>query len=74
MPSKASVNDPTQIVISITKNFLHLKGDLLRLANEENRSLSNYLSLDLDKHLLEVEQDRAYRDEKKNQSKTDRNH
>ena len=51
MPSKASVNDPTQIVISITKNFLHLKGDLLNLANEENRSLSNYLSLVLDKHL-----------------------
>lgn len=52
---KVNVNDPTQIVISITQNYLDLKGKLVKLASEDDRSLSNYLTVLLAQHVDKLE-------------------
>lgn len=47
------LKDPSQIVISIPKSYDFLKGEMLRLAHDEDRSLSNYLVLVMAKHVAD---------------------
>ena len=51
--AESKVIDPSQIVISISKQYSFLKAELLGLARAEDRSLSNYLVLVLAKHVAD---------------------